>query len=210
MRSVFLLLLLLILAPNVHAVVIGVNKVSLEFKDVLRNGYSENNFIVSSGTSQPVAVFYEARGDIADWIRFEPEVQPVFAFNDNPQTIKVIVEPPADARVDSYSGSILVYTGPLGEVQGNVGAAVEVAYELDVHVQITDTQIISCGASGFDLLDTEIEKEIPFFASFFNAGNVRLRPEFVVEVYDQLQENLVATFNVRNSKEILPTISERL
>lgn len=210
MRLVLFLLLVLIIAPVVHAVVIGVNKVSLEFNDVLRNGYSENTFIVSSGTEQPVAIYYEARGDIADWIRFEPEEQPVYAFNDNPQTIRVIVEPPSDARVDTYTGKILVYSGPLGEIQGNVGAAVEVAYELNVDVQITDTQIVSCGASGFDLLDAEIEREIPFFASFYNAGNVRLRPEFVIQVYDQLQEKLVTTLEFRASKDVLPTMSERI
>lgn len=210
MKFVFLLLLLLIFAPGVHAVVIGVNKVSLEFNDVLRNGYAENTFIVSSGSTQSVAVYYEARGAIADWIRFEPVEKPVFVFNDNPQIIKVIVEPPSDARVDSYNGKILVYTGPLGEVKGNMGAAVEVAYELNVDVKITDTQIISCGASGFDLLDAEINKEIPFFASFYNGGNVRLKPEFVVEVYDQFQENLLTTFNVRASKDVLPTMSERI
>ena len=39
-----------------------------------------------------------------------------------------------DARVDEYEGSIMVSSGPLGEITGNVGTNVEVAFEVKIKV----------------------------------------------------------------------------
>ena len=190
---------------NASAALLGVNKVSLQYNDVLRNGYAENSVIVSSATEHNISVYYEARGDIKDWVRFEPAGQPVFVNKDHPQKIKIIVEPPADTRVDNYNGTIVLSTGPLGDVKGNVGANVVVAFELKVNVNITDTQILSCTAGGFNIKDAEIQKNIPFTATISNNGNVRIKPEFLFRIYDANQTKLIKEIRTTYPQEFLPT-----
>lgn len=194
----------------VSASVIGVNRAELSFSDVLRNGYAEQEFVVSMGTDYDIQVFYEARGEIADWIRFEPDSERVIVNQDSPQTIKVIVEPPSDARVESYEGSIVVLTGPLGEASGNMGTNVVAAFEIKVVVDITDTQILSCSVGGMNILDSEQGFPLTFSSTLRNTGNVRVRPSFNIEVFDQLEQEQVLTSRFVSNSDIVPTGSANI
>jgi hypothetical protein len=204
-----LLLTAAALAPTAQAAMLGVNRVSMEYTGVLRDGYAEQEIIVSSGAERPVDVYYEARGDIADWISFEPGGQPLTISADSPGRIKVMVKPPADARADTYEGIVVVSTGPLGEQTGNIGANVIVSFDVKVKVHVTDTQILACTSGGFDIRDAEIGDRLDFSGTVSNSGNVRIRPEFAVVVYDQMQQAKVAELAHKTSSDIFPTTSAR-
>jgi hypothetical protein len=199
---IFLLLFTLNLA---QASIIGVNRAELTFEDVLRNGYAEQEFIVSMGTEFDVEVFYEARGEIASWISFEPNQGRVIVNENNPQTIKVIAQPPSDARVDTYEGTIVVLTGPVGQTQGRLGTNVVAAFEIKVFIEITDTQILRCSIGGISLSDSEVGFSNSLSASVRNFGNVRIRPNLNIEVLDRLEQNVVTSYVYSTSNDVLPT-----
>jgi hypothetical protein len=202
-----ILLLLLFLIPASEAALLGVNKVEILYSNVLRGGYAEDMVVVSSGSTNNISVYAEARGDIAEWVSFEPADQPFVLSANNPLLIRVIVRPPLDARVGEYEGLVLISTGPLGQQSGQMGTNVVVAFELEVKVSITDTQVLSCGAGGFDIKDIEKGYPLEVSASISNGGNVRIRPIIQLKVYDQTQEKVVSVFNYTSTSEILPTMN---
>ncbi len=205
---IILLLIFLTSIYSAESAMIGVNRAELNFNDVLRNGYAEQEFIVSIGTQHDVEVFFEARGEIAEWMRFTPEEQGVGVNRDNPLRITAILEPPADARVDNYQGSILVSTGALSEDRGRMGTEVVAAFEIKVNLEITDTQILDCGVGGFNLESAEVGFPLAFSASVNNRGNVRINPVFNFEVYDQSENNVVYEDTYDYDREIFPTARE--
>jgi hypothetical protein len=208
--SLLILLVLPVILPQVNAALLGVNKLDMEFNDVLRSGYAEDYFVVSTGSVNNISLYIEAQGDIKDWISFEPAVQPFTMSADSPSAIKVIVQPPSDARAGDYESLVLLSTGPLGQQSGKMGTNIVVAFELKVKVRVTDTQILSCNAGGFDLKDAEIGFPLEFSSTVSNTGNVRVKPTFQVKVYDQDQKNVIAILNYSSDKEILPTMSSQI
>ena len=204
---VLCLVLVLFSFSFVDAALLGVNRASISFDDVLRNGYAEQQITVTIGQPNDVLVSFEARGEVADWIRFEPESQSFFVNENNPGIINVIVEPPSDARVDDYSGLVFISTGSLGNVSSPMGTNVIVAFEVDVSVGLTDTQILSCSAGGFDLSDFELGEQGFFRAGVRNSGNVRLRPSFEIKVFSQMEDEVLANYEVRSGSDIIPTKS---
>ncbi|MDK2907663.1 MAG: hypothetical protein PWQ87_121 [Candidatus Woesearchaeota archaeon] len=206
-------LFLLILPFNSNfseAALLGVNRAEISFNNVLRGGYAENTFKVSIGTEKPVAVSYEARGEIADWIRFEPSNQTVLVNEDSPKEIKVIVEPPLDAAVGNYKGKVLVSTGNLGNITERMGANVMAAFEITINVNINDTQIFSCDAGGFSIQSSEVNEPLVFYANVINKGNVRVRPTFIIEILNQQQDIKVEHLEYTPPFDILPTASESI
>jgi len=209
-----LIILTIILTPlfyieQTEAALIGVNRVDLIYNDVLRWGYAEQQIIVTIGTELNVQVFYEAKGEIADWIRFEPQNY-LFVNQDNPGIINVIVEPPQDTRVDTYEGIILITTGSLGEISTQMGTNIEVAVEVEVLINITGTQIISCTAGGMTIDSIEIDEQNTLQANIRNTGNVRIRPQFELKIYSQMQETLIKEYTYRHTNEIAPTKTEQI
>lgn len=209
-KTTIYLVLIILISLQTQAALLGVNKVQLEFNDVLRGGYSQNTITTSIGSAQDVAVYYEARGDIADWVSFLPEEQPIIINENNTGTITVIVEPPIDTQIGTYEGTLVIQTGQLGQIQGNVGTNVVVAFEVKLKVTVTDTQILSCAVGGIQLLDTEIEQEIPLISSFSNIGNVRIQPELQLKIYDQDENKLIKEITYESNQEIIPTTTKRI
>ena len=210
MKKFLVLSLVLLFTINIAtASIIGVNRAQLNFDDVLRNGYAEEEFVISIGTEFDVEVSYEVRGDIADWFRFEPTAGSVTVNENTPQTITVIVEPPSDAQVGSYEARIVVLTSPLNNAQTAMGSSVVASFEMRVFVNVTDTQILRCVMGGVNLQDTEVGFPSEFSASITNRGNVRIRPQFTIEVFDQFEENLVETTSLTYTRDVLPTATQR-
>jgi hypothetical protein len=211
MKKYYLYLILLLIAlPFTSAALLGVNKIDLEYNDVLRAGYAEDYVIVSTGAVNNISLYIEAQGDIKDWISFEPKEQPFTMSANNPSVIKVIVQPPSDARVGEYESVVLISTGPLGQQSGQMGTNVVVAFELKAKVKVTDTQILSCGAGGFDIKDMEIGFPLEMSSSVSNGGNVRVNPSFQLKIYDQNQKNVVSILNYSYNNEILPTLTAQI
>lgn len=207
---VFLLVLVIFSILNpVYAVSIGVSPGRLNFRDVLKGGYAERAITVSTDSTTDLIAHFEKKGDIADWIRFEPYDQFFSLSLYEPYKVKVIIEPPDDAKNGSYSGNIRFVTDRFGRIIGRAGGLVKAAVQMDVNVDITGVEIFKCRAGGFVIKDTEVGYPIEFSATIINDGNVRIKPKITVDIWDQYQEKLVMSKEFQED-EVLPTVTQTI
>lgn len=195
----------LILSRPVFAVSIGVDTAYINYQDVLQNGYAQANVIVSTDSPTPITGTYEFTGNIAPWLRVNPPGN--FSFSSSqPYTLTVIVEPPADAQLQQYSGGIRILTGEVARTQGGkIGTMTRAAFLIKIGLGVTGTQAIACDAGGIQIKSTEIGQPFDFIGSIYNKGNVRIRPDFHILIYDQYQTKLLKNITVTASDDVLPT-----
>ena len=68
--SIFLayVVFLIFLIGFVSAANLGISPASLTFDNVMRGGYAESGFVVSSDSKDLINVSFETYGEISDWI----------------------------------------------------------------------------------------------------------------------------------------------
>ncbi len=206
---VLVLFLLVALPTLVSAVGIGVNKGVLTFTDVLQNGYAQESVLVTTDSATPITGTYQFEGDIADWLRVEPN-STFFSFSrDKPYKLTVIAEPPADAQLKEYTGGVRVLTGEIARTAGGlIGTTTRAAFLIKVKLGVSGTQRKSCVLGGVQLKNTEVGQPYEFTATVKNNGNVRIRPSFNITVYDQSQADQVQSATLIMDHDILPTVTE--
>ncbi|MFC2134928.1 hypothetical protein ACFLTH_09945 [Bacteroidota bacterium] len=204
-RQIIIFLLVVVLQSlMVNAAVIGVSKASLSFDNVLKFGYAEDFLIVSTDVSDDIGIEKQVSGDIESWIRFQPE--DVVINVENPAKLTVIIEPPEDVANGLYEGEIKLITTPVIQAQsGRFGSSIRTSFIIKVGVEITGDEIISCTAGGFSIDDAEITYPLIFSASVKNNGNVRIKPDFEIDIWDRDQTELLKTVRFTHGVDILPT-----
>ncbi|MBU0471011.1 MAG: hypothetical protein KKF89_01015 [Nanoarchaeota archaeon] len=201
--------ILLLLIPNVLGVAMGVNKAVLNFENVLRGGYAQDSIIISTDSSEDVGIEKIVSGDIEKWVRFEQEE--LIVNMNNAGILTVIIEPPEDTAVGSYEGELRLLTTPIINTRsGNIGSAIRTSFMIKIEVQVTGDEIISCTAGGFNIKDAEITFPLEFTASVKNSGNVRIKPDFEVDIWNQDQTQLLSTRKFSYLEDILPTTTKNL
>ncbi len=186
-------LFIMVLLPYASATVIGANKGVITYKNVLKGGYAEEQVTLTTDTDFNLSVNYKLEGDVAEWMTLDPPAQTFFISRDHPYTVKVIIQPPTDARIDQYSGYVRFITGALAGPEGQFGTAVRTAINIRVGLATTGQEVLSCRANSFEIGDVEEGYPIEAKAVITNDGNVRIKPEFVLEFWNQDQTKLVQT-----------------
>jgi hypothetical protein len=200
-------LIVCILSSSVIAVSIGVSPGRLTFRNVLKSGYAEREITVTTDSSNEMIAHFEKDGDIKDWIYFEPYDQYFSLSVLNPYKVKVVIEPPDDAKNGSYHATIRFVTDRFGQITGTAGGVVKAAVQIDVYTDITGEEIFKCRAGGFNIKDSEIGFPIDFSATVINDGNVRIKPKITIDIWDQFQQNLVLSRSF-SDVEVLPTVQK--
>ena len=111
-----LLLVFMVMIIQVHAASIGISPGAIRFGEILPGGYAERVVTVTSNSEQPIFGHIDIKGDLASWIEIEPNVTRFNASASNPFELKVIMRPPADSRIDEYSGEIDFVTEGVGKI----------------------------------------------------------------------------------------------
>ena len=208
-RGIIFLALALLLVSNASAVSIGVNKAVLNFEDVLNGGYAEDTIIISTDASRNVSIEKEVSGDIEEWVRFEPEE--TVLNRQKPGRLTIIIEPPIDIATGNYQGEIRLITSPIDEIRsGQFGSAIRTSFRIKVQLSVTNDEIVSCTVGGFNLKDTEITYPVEFSATATNNGNVRVRPNFQIEIFNQQQTETAERAEYIVGRDILPTTTQEI
>jgi len=206
--KIFMILILFCINLSViYAVSIGVSPGRLDFPNMLKAGYAEKLVTVSTNSQTDLVAHFDKEGDIKDWVIFEPYDQYFTLSLNNPYKVKVIIEPPEDAKNGSYRGSIRFVTDRFGTITGRAGGFVKAAVQMNLNVEITGIEIFKCRAGGFIVKDTEVGYPVEFSATIINDGNVRIKPKITVDIWDQYQTNLVLSKEFQDV-EILPTVTK--
>lgn len=204
----FLLIGVLFLIPLTSADYIGISPASVFFENVLRGGYSERIVIITINTEIPTAVEVQLRGEVADWINVSAENFEVT--KNNPYSLKISVNPPADIPNGNYTGFLRVRTSPTGQVkEGYATGVVQTALDLSIKVEITDLEILSCSASRFEIFSAEKGDPIVLKTEITNRGNIRISPKIRVDIWNQEQTRIVKTQEF-STEEIMPTTSQMI
>jgi len=116
MKTTILFLMSVILAAltlsaGSVAISVGVSPGTMKFEDLLRGGYAEAEILVSTSSDDALSGTVSTRGDIGNWLSFEPQS---FELGQEKSIvrIKVIIQPPADVANGAYEGIISVTVRP--------------------------------------------------------------------------------------------------
>ena len=205
---ILITILLIISADLGYAISLGVSPSRVTFTDMLRDGYAERVVSVTTNSDDMLSGSFAVSGEIKDWLRFEPNSTKFEASSSEPYKLKIIVQPPNDTKSDSYYGEIKFTTDRVGSLTGRAGGLVKAAIQLNLRVDVTDTEIILCKAGAFNFEDIEIGYPLELGYTVINEGNVRIRPLVRFDIWDQAQENLVASDDFI-SEDILPTVERK-
>jgi hypothetical protein len=183
--------------------IIGVSPGNVYFNEVLRGGYAENSITVTFSSEEPTVIRFEPRGEIKDWLGYASNLT---ITKNNPGRLTIAVKPPFDVPNGNYTGFLRVLTtssgvgGEVGHATGIVQAVIDVA----ITVEITDVEVLKCGASSFNVNSAEKGDDIIFNMAVSNYGNIRLKPKVTVDIWDQDQISTIKSEQF-TGEEILPT-----
>ncbi len=187
---------------------VGISPAQINFQNVLRGGYAEKFTTITIDSTEPVKINVSVRGEIENWIYFEEK-----EFNvskGNPHHLKIIIRPPKDVPNGNYSGFVRIrtYSDPK-TFEGYATGIINAAIDLSVNVEITDIEILSCTATQFNVESAEKGDPIIFNAEIFNNGNIKLKPKFKIEIWDENQIEIIKEIEF-TGEEISPTTSKKI
>ena len=192
----------------ISAANIGISPAKINFENVLRGGYAEKFVIIVIDSPETVKINISVRGDIAEWIFFEEKEFEIK--NGEPYYLKVMVTPPEDIPNGNYSGFIRVRTyGSGNAIEGQATGIVNAALDLNVNVEVTDMEILYCQANQFSVESAEKGDPIIFSSEVSNLGNIRLKPVFRVEIWEENQIEMIKEEEFIG-EEISPTTSKKI
>lgn len=209
-KNIILFILLLALASSYSAAVsIGISPGRVNFQNVLKEGYAERTVTITTSSDVAIQGHFKVTGGLKDWISLEPNSTTFEISKDSPYKLKIIMVPPKDAPNGNYSGQIEVITDTIGSVGGRAGGVIKTAVILIVNTEVSGLEIIKCRAGGFNFKDVEKGFPVEFSLVVINDGNIRLRPSVSIDIWDQLQENLILSTRVTGD-EVLPTTEKKI
>ncbi len=194
----------------VNAVGISVTRATLDFENVLKGGYAEQTFFVSTDAPFSIPLTYELSGEMANWTTISPDMNApnmtIFVNNTKYQPVTVIIQPPSDIPAGTYTGAVRVITGAINQPGGQYGSQLQAAFLVKLSVVVTGQEILSCSGAGIILRDTEIGQPLEYDMMVSNNGNIRVRPNITVDIWNQDQSKLVMSKDLLfNNVDVLPT-----
>ncbi len=207
-KLITLVCLFVVFSYLAYALSIGVSPGRINFNDLLRSGYAERTVRITTNYPGELMAHFVVSGEIADWLRFEPNSTYFNLSLDRPYLLKVIIVPPNDTRSGSYSGKISIVTDRVGAISGRAGGIVKAGVTLILNAIVTDTEVVECSAGGFDFKDIEIGYPLEISYVIKNEGNVRIKPKVSFDIWDQNQEKIVFSGDF-TTPDVLPTIQKR-
>ena len=208
-KIILLFVLSIILGSSVNAAVIGVSPSIVRYSQMTRDGYAERTVTITTSSSAPVAAKLVPEGEIADWISFEPGNTEFIFTRERPHAFKMVVRPPGDAQSGNYSGLLKVTTTELESLDQGSSSSIIAQVALLIYIEVSDDEIIACSAGAIGVNSAEIGDELFVRATVQNEGNVRFRPEVVVDIWDQYETEIIFSSSFRGD-QILPTTSREV
>ncbi len=183
--------------------IFGVSPSSIQFNNVIRGGYAERPIVVSYNQDQQIKIHLSAEGNIANWFNFTENIT---ASKSNFAREVISVSPPSDVPNGNYTGLIVfsISSADGSSGGGNAVSKLISVLQIAVTVEVTDKEILACSARNFIINSAEKGDKVNFDLDVLNEGNIRIKPEVKIKVWDQEQNYVVKELEFTGA-EILPT-----
>ncbi|MBN2367951.1 hypothetical protein JXC34_02955, partial [Candidatus Woesearchaeota archaeon] len=202
--TVLFVLLVVALSQPVLGAVVGISPSIARFSRMVKGGYAERNAVVSTSIVQPVNAHFIFEGDIKEWVTVEPGDNDFVFSKDEPYTFTMIIQPPEDTLNGNYSGILKVRTDNIASVEEGAGSSILAEIGMLIYVEVIGEQIVECRAGAISTSNAEINLPFTVNSIVYNDGNVRFRPEVIVEVWDQYRTQILLSETFLGP-QILPT-----
>ncbi|HLD87133.1 MAG TPA: hypothetical protein VJB12_03635 [Candidatus Nanoarchaeia archaeon] len=209
LRLSLLAIAFLLLTTFAHAISIGISPGRVQFSGVLRDGYAERTVTITTNSEETLNGHFKPGGDLGEWISFSPNTTQIRFSKGSPYKLTIKIQPPSDIPTGNYSGFIEFVTDTVGDVEGRAGGVVKAAVTLIVNAEVSGDQRIECRAGGFFVKDAEQGFPLELGVTVINDGNVRLSPTISFDVWDQLQQKVLLSTELKGD-EVLPTTQRSL
>lgn len=176
--------------------------------NVLRSGYAQISFKLSSSEEGAMVFSAQGAGGIKDWLSFLPSGNFTLPAKSSID-LTVVVQPPADAQNGVYNGSAKLVARPAvtPQITGS-GSLVVLSVEAPVSVRIVDTQIVLLSVDTVTVSSVEEGAPAVFKVVYVNGGNVRVKPLTKIDVFDRTGAK-VKTVEFSDAN-ILPTAKQTI
>ena len=166
-----------------------------EFDNVLRGGYSQQEFSIplEGRTFNNVLI----SGAIKDWLKIENA-----AVVDGALKFRLVAQPPADAMLGRHEGFVVVDTIA---TPGGISSTISASTAIKVAVEITADEIKQITVNAIIASDSEQESPIEIKANIANNGNIIAEPTFSIAILDSPRKEIK---QISSSLELLPTVEK--
>ncbi len=182
---IVLVLSFIILANPVYPLMISLNPVDINVKDLMKGGYYEVNYIISVDSEEETLVeYYLEDSEISGWISFEPEESPIFVKKGNPLNLRMIIQPPFDAPNGNYQGKLRFSIKTEPESGGMTQMTVQPGLVSKINLTVTGRQRQDCRVTGVSISSVEHYEDLELVVTAYNNGNVDIIPEIGYTITD--------------------------
>lgn len=204
---VIIVALILLMSTMTLAIGLGISPSKLDYKKVLKGGFSQKTVLISTDTVDELTVFLEKQGEVSEWIGFGSMGENIEDFTvtkNSPFLLRVRIQPPNNVQNGNYTGYIRVVTDKIQNMETGKGSAVKAAFMININVEIVGDEIVNCIAGGLDIRSFEIGEELPLSYTIENTGNVLISPDVEIKLSDN-EGNDVNKME-SSSDSLLPTL----
>jgi hypothetical protein len=196
----------LILASQASAISIGAGPSTIDFNKVLRGGYAEEQITVSTSGSEDLTCTVDYTGDMKEWFAVEGGNSFILPANSRVD-LKVSMKVPTDAALGRHEGAIYIKSAPTASVMSGAGLIVGAGIKIKVSSDVSEVETVSYRLEGVSVANTETGYPLKFTTTLKNTGNVAIKPEVKIDVYDDLSRTLKKSTTYTAPKDLLPTQS---
>lgn len=207
-RAFLFLALFIFFFSSAQAIGMGISTQTVYFKDILRGGYAESIITASNPNGYAVVLGVQIIGDVAPWIKLDPEPPNIIIPARSNGDFKIIMQPPPFVQNGVYTGQIVVLSGPdPNAVTSGTGSAVVAGAAVDIFIEVSDNQIKNMSMRKIIVDPTEECWPITFRMSIKNEGNVENTPTCGVKLYTK-DRTIIVKETDKNFGSILPTVTK--
>ncbi|MBN2421940.1 hypothetical protein JXB41_01825 [Candidatus Woesearchaeota archaeon] len=199
-----LIVLFVFIIPDSLASGLGISPSSVNFKEVRKGGYAEASVFLSTTSNENIYVMPEYYGEIKDWLNVSDEI---ILNSSAVKEVVVSIKPPEDIMNGIYEGKVSFMASP-GKNEAYIGSSLIATVSLKIKIEIIGEEIIKCNVGAVEIEPMEEDSNIILHADVKNEGNVRIKPEFNLDVWKGNELIFSEDFNV--NEEVLPTQTKRV
>ena len=195
--------LLLIKIAHAETIQVGISPTRIYAEHLLRGSHFEKEILLSKSLGNED--LYVEITTTSPWIAVDKNK--TFIFSKDVQAIPLVfeIDIPFDAELGYYEHTISVAVKPIGYD----GFTTELAFPIDVKINLTDKENIDYSVSYVKIPDIEEDKPITILLTVDNRGNVQAKPEKVdVELLDKFKTQTFQKTTHNNLEYVAPFTKE--